>query len=88
MPRQSRADWSLSWVRLHDLRHFYASGLIADGCSVVTVQRALGHSTATTTLSTYAHLWPTAEDQTRKAAAGLMRAAMGFTADSQRTVGT
>src|SRR3954470_4665509 len=27
---------------LHDLRHFYASGLIAAGCDVVTVQRALG----------------------------------------------
>ena len=26
--------------RLHDLRHFYASGLIAAGCDVVTVQRA------------------------------------------------
>jgi len=31
-------------VRLHDLRHFYASGLIAAGCDVVTVQRAMGHS--------------------------------------------
>jgi hypothetical protein len=31
-------------VKLHDLRHFYASGLIAAGCDVVTVQRALGHS--------------------------------------------
>jgi hypothetical protein len=35
---------------LHDLRHFYASGLIAAGCAVVTVQRALGHAKATTTL--------------------------------------
>ena len=85
--RATRKAAGLSWVRLHDLRHFYASGLIADGCSVVTVQRALGHSTATTTLSTYAHLWPTAEDQTRKAAAGLMRAAMGIPADSLRTAG-
>ena len=32
----------LDGIRLHDLRHFYASGLIADGCDVVTVQRALG----------------------------------------------
>ena len=64
--------------RLHDLRHFYASGLIAAGCDVVTVQRALGHSKATTTLDTYSHLWPTAEDRTRKAAAALL-------ADSLRT---
>ena len=53
-------------VTLHDLRHFYASGLIAAGCDVVTVQRALGHAKATTTLNTYAHLWPTAEDRTRR----------------------
>jgi integrase len=42
---------------------FYASGLIADGCDVVTVQRALGHRSANVTLSTYAHLWPDANDQ-------------------------
>jgi hypothetical protein len=35
-----------------------------------------------TTLTTYAHLWPTAKDQTRKAAAGLVRAAMRIPADS------
>lgn len=60
-------------VTLHDLRHFYASALIAAGCDVVTVQRALGHARATTTLDTYAHLWSTAEDRTRHAAAELMR---------------
>lgn len=27
---------------LHDLRHYFASGLIAAGCDVVTVQHALG----------------------------------------------
>jgi integrase len=41
---------------------------------VVTVQRAQGHASATTTLRTYAHLWPTAEDRIR-AAADLMRSA-------------
>ena len=63
--RATRSAAKLPHVRLHDLRHFYASGLIAAGCDVVTVQRALGHSTATTTLNTYSHLWPTAEDRTR-----------------------
>jgi integrase len=56
----------------HSLRHFYASGLIASGADVVTVQRAMGHSSATITLNTYSHLWPTAEDRTRSAAADLM----------------
>jgi integrase len=66
----------LSGIKLHDLRHFYASGLIAAGCDVVTVQRSLGHAKATTTLNTYAHLWPTAEDRTRAAAQSIMDASM------------
>ena len=74
--RATRASAKLPHVRLHDLRHFYASGLIAAGCDVVTVQRALGHAAATTTLNTYSHLWPTAEDRTRAAASGLMRQAL------------
>ncbi len=71
-------------ITLHDLRHWYASGLIAEGCDVVTVQKALGHAKPTTTLTTYAHLWPTAEDRTRKAAGSLMTQAL---ADSLRTTG-
>lgn len=74
--RATRSSAGLPHVRLHDLRHFYAAGLIAAGCDVVTVQRALGHSSATTTLNTYSHLWPTAEDRTRAAAAGLMAEAL------------
>jgi integrase len=68
--------------RLHDLRHFYASGLIRAGCDVVTVQRALGHSSATTTLATYSHLWPDANDRTRRAAGELLDAALGTAADA------
>jgi integrase len=55
------------------LRHFYASGLIAAGCDVVNVQRTLGYANATTTLETYSHLWPSAEDRTRAAATSLTR---------------
>jgi integrase len=80
--RQTRKAAGCPSVRLHDLRHFYASGLIAAGCDVVTVQRALGHAPATTTVGTYAHLWPSAEDRTRSAASGLAAAAL---ADSVRT---
>ena len=75
----------VSGVTLHDLRHFYASGLIAAGCDVVTVQRALGHAKATTTLNTYAHLWPTAEDRTRKAAEAMFAAALGEISDGPET---
>ena len=75
--RKTLRTAGLSGIRLHDLRHFYASGLIAAGCDVVTVQRSLGHAKATTTLNTYAHLWPTAEDRTRKAAQSIIDASLG-----------
>jgi integrase len=58
------------------------SGLIAAGCDVVTVQRALGHHSASFTLNKYAHLWPKTEDRTRNAAAAMFAAA---TADPVRT---
>ena len=77
--RQTLVRAGLDPIKLHDLRHFYASGLIADGCDVVTVQRALGHAKATTTLDTYSHLWPTAEDKTRRAAASMMSAVLHAT---------
>jgi integrase len=48
----------------------------ASGCDVVTVRRALGHASATTTLNTYGHLWPDADDRTRAATDGLMSAAL------------
>ena len=51
----------------HDLRHYAASVLIEQGASVKAVQRHLGHASATTTLDTYAHLWPDSEDTTRRA---------------------
>lgn len=55
------------WATLHDLRHFYASLLISRGCSVKTIQRRLGHQSATETLDTYGHLWPDSDEETRAA---------------------
>jgi integrase len=62
--------------RLHDLRHYYASGLIAAGCDVVTVANALGHASTATTHKTYLHLWHTAEGRTREAASEMARQAL------------
>ena len=44
--RRTREAAGLGALRLHDLRHFFASGLINAGSDVVTVQHALGHSKA------------------------------------------
>ena len=46
----------------HELRHMYASLLIAGEESVKVVQTRLGHATADETLNTYDHLWPDSED--------------------------
>jgi integrase len=72
-------------IQLHDLCHFYASGLIAEGCDAVTVQRAMRHSNATTKLGTYSHLWPSAEDRTRAAAEAILGASLANLADYPRT---
>lgn len=54
-------------LSFHDLRHFFASALIASGCSVKAVQNALGHKSAKLTLDVYSHLWPGDEDRIRQA---------------------
>lgn len=76
---------SVEGFTLHDLRHFFASGLIAAGCDVVTVQRAMGHSSASMTLDVYSHLWPDAADRTRDAVSGLMESSFGAGEDQVRT---
>lgn len=76
--RSTRTDAGVTY-KLHELRHYFASGLIAAGCDVVTAQRAMGHASAMTTLSTYAHLWPSAEDKTRAAASGMAAAVLSAT---------
>lgn len=45
-------------VRLHDLRHSFASLLLAGGADLKTVSAALGHSTISVTADVYAHVSP------------------------------
>lgn len=45
----------VSGVRLHDLRHFAATRLLAAGVPVNTVAGRLGHANAATTLNVYGH---------------------------------
>jgi integrase len=53
--------------RFHDLRHYFASLLIASGTDVKVVQARMRHASAKTTLDTYGHLWPDSHDSTRAA---------------------
>jgi hypothetical protein len=47
--------------RLHDLRHFMATQVLAHGVAVVTVSQRLGHARASTTLNLYGHCIPGAD---------------------------
>ncbi|MFI6270712.1 tyrosine-type recombinase/integrase [Micromonospora zamorensis] len=61
-----RAD-QLAECTMHDLRHFFASVLIAAGLNPKIVAARLGHSDPSLTLKTYVHLWPADDDRTREA---------------------
>jgi integrase len=52
-------------MRWHDLRHTFASLLIAGGANVVFVARQLGHSSSQITLGVYAHLFDREEQAQR-----------------------
>jgi integrase len=54
-------------TRFHDLRHFYASGLITANLNPKVIQTRLGHATIAETMDTYGHLFPDAEDLGRTA---------------------
>jgi integrase len=57
--RDARTRCGLRSVRFHDLRHAAASMMIAAGCSIMHVQRQLGHARPSMTLDTYGFLYPT-----------------------------
>jgi integrase len=54
-------------TRFHDLRHFYASTLIAANVNPKVIQVRLGHATIAETMDTYGHLFPDAENLGRGA---------------------
>jgi integrase len=58
LPKHQQPALLPEGLRFYDLRHTCASLLIAQGASVKAVQAQLGHATATITLDTYGHLFP------------------------------
>lgn len=57
-------------VRLHDLRHAYATMMLQDGVSVKVVSEALGHTSVAFTMDVYAHVLPS---MTQEAATAMDR---------------
>ncbi len=55
--KQVRQKLGLHDVRIHDLRHSFASLLVNEGCSLCEVQKILGHYDPKVTMR-YAHLAP------------------------------
>jgi integrase len=56
------------WLTPHQLRHGYASALIAEGADPVSVSRQLGHADVSITLRVYSHEFDTVwnADRTRE----------------------
>jgi integrase len=72
----------------HDLRHYLASMLIHDKNDVKVVQARMRHASARTTLDTYGHLWPDADESTRSTIGAVIAKRMDSletTADQLRT---
>ena len=67
-----------AWLRVnapigfHGLRHSHASLLLNSGASIKAVSSRLGHSSATVTLKTYAHLTPGADEDAAQRIDGLL----------------
>jgi integrase len=53
----------LAGIRPHDLRHFGAAVAIASGAHPKAIMERLGHSSITTTLNVYGHLFPSLDEE-------------------------
>lgn len=50
-------------IRIHDLRHSFATNLINSGANIVAVSKYLGHANINQTLKTYTHLLKSADER-------------------------
>lgn len=68
----ARTAAGLPHFRLHDLRHFMATQMLAAGVPIVTVSQRLSHARASTTLNVYAHAVPGGDRAAANALAALL----------------
>jgi integrase len=73
-PDSLSRDWyrlvrrvGLPGLRLHDLRHAYATALLTAGVHPKVASEALGHASVAFTMDTYQHLMPTMQEQAVRA---------------------
>ena len=59
-------------IRLHDLRHTYATIALSNGVPITVVSRRLGHATVSVTLDIYSHCMPTDDSDAAAKVAGVI----------------
>lgn len=69
-------------IRLHDLRHYVATRLLAAGVDVRTVAGRLGHRNPSTTLNVYSHFVPETDQEAAEALGRIFEAADQSTTSS------
>jgi integrase len=67
----------LPHFRLHDLRHFMATEMLAAGVPIATVSQRLSHARASTTLNVYAHSVPGGDRRAAESLAAILAANTG-----------
>jgi integrase len=63
--------------RLHDLRHFMATEMLAAGVPIATVSQRLSHARASTTLNVYARAVPGGDRNAAETLAAILTAPRG-----------
>jgi integrase len=66
-------DAGIPHCRLHDLRHFMATEMLAAGVAIPIVAARLSHARASTTLNVYAHAVPGGDLAAAETLADLLR---------------
>lgn len=72
-------------IRLHDLRHTWATLALESGVHPKVVSERLGHSTITITLSIYSHVLPAMDTDAAERVAGLVLGPESWVCDQSVT---